>query len=128
MRRLFCLLVLLLTLDATQAADKPNIIFILTDNHGAWTLGCYGNKEIQTPNIARLATEGMLFTRAYCNNSVCSPSRATFLTGLLPSQHGVHAYIPDGAQVGPKAYCVIQEFRTLPEILAEAGYACGLSG
>jgi arylsulfatase A-like enzyme len=114
---------------AAMGAERPvNLLFILTDNHGAWTLGCYGNKEIQTPNIDRLAAEGLLFTRAYCNNSVCSPSRASFLTGLLPSQHGVHAYIPDAAQVGPKAYCVIQEFRTLPEILADSGYVCGLSG
>jgi choline-sulfatase len=111
------------------AANAPlNLVFILTDNHGAWTLGCYGNKEIRTPHIDKLAAEGTLFTRAYCNNSVCSPSRATFLTGLLPSQHGVHAYIPNAAQVGPRAYCVIQEFRTLPKILSEAGYVCGLSG
>src|SRR5262245_29966744 len=111
------------------AAERPiNLLFILTDNHGAWTLGCYGNKEIRTPNIDRLAAEGMLFTRAYCDNSVCSPSRATFLTGLIPSQHGVHVYIPERAQIGPQAYCVIREFRTLPVILAEAGYVCGLSG
>ena len=110
------------------AATKTNLVFILTDNHGAWTLGCYGNKEIHTPNIDRIAAEGMLFTRAYCNNSVCSPSRAAFLTGLLPSQHGVHAYIPEAAQIGPKAYSVIKEFRTLPKILSESGYTCGLSG
>jgi choline-sulfatase len=113
---------------AATATPRPNIVFILTDNHGAWTLGCYGNKEIRTPNIDKLASEGMLFTRAYCDNSVCSPSRATFLTGLLPSQHGVHVYVPETAQVGPKAYCVIEEFRTLPEILVDAGYTCGLSG
>jgi arylsulfatase A-like enzyme len=129
MKRFFCTLVLMFSLVASRAAEnKPNIIFILTDNHGAWTLGCYGNKEIQTPNIDRLASEGMLFTRAYCNNSVCSPSRATFLTGLIPSQHGVHAYIPQTAQIGPDAYGVIKEFRTLPGILADSGYACGLSG
>lgn len=128
MQRLLCLFVLLLALCARSAENKPNIIFILTDNHGAWTLGCYGNKEIQTPNIDRLASEGMLFTRAYCNNSVCSPSRATFLTGLIPSQHGVHAYIPQTAQIGPNAYCVIKEFRTLPQILADSGYTCGLAG
>ena len=63
----------------SMAAEHRNLVFILTDNHGAWTLGCYGNKEIRTPNIDKLAAEGMLFTRAYCNNSVCSPSRATFL-------------------------------------------------
>lgn len=128
LRNVCCTLFLLVSLLRIHAADKPNIIFILTDNHGAWTLGCYGNKEIQTPNIDRLAKEGMLFTRAFCNNSVCSPSRATFLTGLLPSQHGVHAYIPESAQIGPKAYCTIQEFRTLPKILADSGYVCGLSG
>jgi arylsulfatase A-like enzyme len=129
MLRGYCSLLLMLSLFATGAADKkPNIIFILTDNHGAWTLGCYGNKEIQTPNIDRLAAEGMRFTRAYCNNSVCSPSRATFLTGLLPSQHGVNAYIPDAAQIGPEAYCTIREFQTLPQILANDGYTCGLSG
>lgn len=107
---------------------KPNLLFILTDNHGAWTLGCYGNKEIRTPNIDRLAAEGLRFTRAYCNNSVCSPSRATFLTGLVPSQHGVHCYIPPAAQTGDAAYYTLREFRTLPKILSEAGYVCGLSG
>lgn len=113
---------------AAAPSTKPNLVFILTDNHGAWTLGCYGNKEIRTPNIDRLAAEGVRFNRAYCNNSVCSPSRATFLTGLMPSQHGVHVYIPNSAQIGDKAYCTIREFRTLPKILSEAGYACGLSG
>ena len=115
-------------LVGSTLAAPLNLVFILTDNHGAWTLGCYGNKEIRTPHIDKLAAEGMLFTRAYCNNSVCSPSRATFLTGLLPSQHGVHAYIPQASQTGPKAYSVIREFRTLPQILSEQGYVCGLSG
>jgi len=109
-------------------SPRPNLVFILTDNHGAWTLGCYGNPEIRTPNIDKLAAEGLRFNRAYCNNSVCSPSRASFLTGLMPSQHGVHVYIPNAAQIGDKAYCTIREFRTLPKILSEAGYVCGLSG
>ena len=128
MKRFVSILLVLGAALVAEAATRTNILFILTDNHGAWTLGCYGNKEIRTPNIDKLAAEGMLFTRAYCNNSVCSPSRATFLTGLLPSQHGVNAYIPDGAQIGPKAYCTIKEFRTLPKILSESGYVCGLSG
>ena len=71
----------------------PNVVFIMTDNQGAWTLGCYGNPNIQTPNIDRLADEGIRFSNAYCVNSVCSPSRATFMTGLIPSQHGVHCYL-----------------------------------
>src|SRR6476469_6468692 len=71
----------------TSAAQRPtNLVFILTDNHGAWTLGCYGNPDIRTPNIDRLAREGTLFSRCYSSNAVCSPTRATYLTGLLPSQ------------------------------------------
>jgi len=111
------------------ATERTNVVFILTDNHGAWTLGCYGNPDIRTPNIDRLATEGIRFTRAFSSNAVCSPTRATYLTGLLPSQTGVHCYLrAKGAQIGPDAYCTIAEFRTLPEILAESGYRCGLVG
>ncbi len=108
---------------------RLNLVFILTDNHGAWTLGCYGNRDIRTPNIDRLAAEGALFTRAFSSNGVCSPTRATYLTGLLPSQHGIHCYLRGNEfQVGPDAACQIREFRSLPKILAEAGYVCGLSG
>lgn len=109
--------------------DPPNIVFILTDNQGAWHLGCYGNPDFQTPHIDRLAKEGIRFTRAFSNNAVCSPTRATFLTGLTPSQHGVHRYLAQGgAQMGPDAYYTLEEFTTLPEILSEAGYVSGLSG
>ena len=75
-------LTLLLLLVSPVAAKRPNVVFILTDNHGAWTLGCYGNKDIRTPNIDRLAEEGMRFTRAMSSNPVCSPTRATYLAGL----------------------------------------------
>ena len=86
-------------------SDLPNIVLIMTDNHGAWTLGCYGNPDIKTPHIDRLAAEGTLFSRCYANNAVCSPTRATFLTGLMPCQHGVHRYLgARGAQIGPEAY------------------------
>ena len=84
---------LLAVAQSASAAKKPNVVFILTDNHGAWTLGCYGNKDIRTPNIDRLAAGGMLFNRAMSSNPVCSPTRATFLTGLMPSQHGVHSFL-----------------------------------
>ena len=60
-----------------MGATKPNILFIMTDNQGAWTLGCHGNEDIRTPHIDRLAADGVRFTDAYCVNSVCSPSRAT---------------------------------------------------
>jgi arylsulfatase A-like enzyme len=123
-------LVLSAILTAANSAARPlNVVLILTDNQGAWTLGCYGNPDIQTPNIDRIAREGMLFENCYSSNAVCSPTRATLLTGLIPSQHGVHSYLTaGGAQIGPNAYSTIAEFRTLPRILSEAGYTCGLSG
>lgn len=125
--------VLLLFAASAYAADQrpPNLVFILTDNQGAWTLGCYGNRDIRTPNIDRLAREGLRMTRAFSSNPVCSPTRATYLTGLIPSQHGVHSYLGGerpNAQVGPEAYCTIREFASLPKILSQAGYVCGLSG
>jgi len=110
---------------------RPNILLIVTDNQSPWTLGCYGNGEILTPNIDRLAAEGARFTQSFCSNPVCSPNRATLLTGLMPSQHGVHNWLgqekPD-AQMGPDAYCTIGEFTALPQLLSNAGYACGMVG
>lgn len=107
---------------------KPNIIFILTDNHGAWTLGCYGNPDIQTPNLDKMASEGTQFMRAMSNNPVCSPTRATFLTGLIPSQHGIHSFLDQKYMMGEEAYYALDEFETLPKILHSEGYVCGLSG
>ena len=114
-----------------QASGKkpPNVVLILTDNHGAWTLGCYGNKDIRTPHIDSLAADGTLFTRAFASNPVCSPTRASLLTVLVPSQHGVHSFLAGGnLQTGPNARCTLDEFRSLPEILDANGYACGLVG
>src|SRR5262245_4456266 len=131
MSRCLPALVGLLLVCHPARADEPrtNLVFILTDNQGAWTLGCYGNPDIRTPNIDRLAKDGTLFTRCFASNAVCSPTRATLLTGLLPSQHGVHSYLRAGAaQIGPEAHCTIREFRTLPKVLSEAGYTCGLAG
>ncbi len=122
--------VLLISCTVGTAANRPaNLVLILTDNHGAWTLGCYGNPDIRTPNIDRLAAEGTLHERCFSSNAVCSPTRATLLTGLMPSQHGVHCFLGSGnAQIGPKAYNTLEELRSLPEILADEGYVCGLTG
>jgi len=75
--------------------SKPNVVLIFTDNQQASTLACYGNSEVHTPNLDRLASQGMRFDNAYCPNSFCSPCRASLLTGKLPSQHGVHSWIDD---------------------------------
>lgn len=116
-------------LAAALCPAKPaNLVFILTDNQGAWTLGCYGNPDIRTPHIDRLAAGGLRFKRALSSNPVCSPTRATFLTGLMPSQHGVHSFLDPKFMMGPEACNTLAEFRSLGEILHDAGYACGLSG
>ena len=85
------LLVLLITLysfnsiNAQQKKDssKPNIIFILTDDQSYGMLGCTGNTVVQTPNIDKLASEGVLFTNAHVTSAICTPSRASILTGRL---------------------------------------------
>jgi len=110
------------------SAEHTNVVFILTDNQGAWSLGCYGNRDISTPHLDQMAREGMRFTRSFSNNAVCSPTRATYLTGLMPSQNGVHKYIDKRVMMGPEAYSTLAEFDTLPQILSENGYVCGLSG
>lgn len=116
------------TAEKPGSSRRPNVILIMTDNQGPWTLGCYGNKDIRTPHLDRMAAEGVCFTRAFSNNAVCSPTRATYLTGLMPCQHGVHKFIDNSVMIGPDAYSTLEEFDTLPQILSEAGYVCGLSG
>lgn len=107
----------------------PNVVLLVTDNQSADSLGCYGNVEHETPRIDRLAREGILFLRAFSTSGLCSPTRASILTGLMPSQHGVHIAIPDD-DVVPKAadYDVTREFRTLPYTLRERGYETAMVG
>jgi arylsulfatase A-like enzyme len=109
--------------------DLPNVVMLVTDNQSADSLGCYGNSEHETPRIDRLAREGTQFLRAFCTNGLCSPTRASILTGLMPSQHGVHIAMPDD-DVIRKAddYDVTREFRTLPYELRKHGYATGMVG
>lgn len=107
--------------------EKTNVLFILTDDQGVWAAGCYGNEEIRTPNLDRLADQGTLFENFFVATPVCSPSRATFLTGRIPSQHGVHDWIREG-NVGPDAARYIEDEVTYTDVLAAHGWACGISG
>ena len=94
-----CLFLSLLILCAIRVEAKdtqPNILFIVADNQPASILGTYGNPDVKTPNIDRLANEGLRFTHAFAVHGMCSPTRATLLTGLLPSQHGVQDWLDDG--------------------------------
>ncbi|OAI56668.1 hypothetical protein AYO47_08785 [Planctomyces sp. SCGC AG-212-M04] len=128
-----CLAFLIVAILAPQivhaAESKPNLVFILTDNHGAWSLGCYGNPDIKTPNLDRLARKGTLFEKGFANNAVCSPTRATLMTGLMASQNGVHSFLAAGrVQISDRAYYTLEEFQTLPSLLVDAGYTAGLCG
>jgi len=108
-------------------AEKPNIVFILSDDQGPWAAGCYGNDEIRTPAIDRIAETGMRFDNFFVATPVCSPSRATFLTGRISSQHGVHDWIREG-NVGGNAAAYLDGEVAYTDILAEHGWVCGLSG
>ena len=72
---------------------KPNIILFIVDNMCPWTLGSYGNPDAYTPNLDRMAAQGIQFNNCYGVNALCSPGRASLLTGLMPSAHGVHVEI-----------------------------------
>lgn len=111
--------------------QPPNILFILSDDQGVWANGAYGNHEIITPNIDALAEEGLRFDNFFCATPVCSPSRATFLTGRVPSQHGVHDWLKDpsrkkGDMPDPTQY--LEGEIAYTDLLKEAGYQCGISG
>lgn len=70
----------------------------MSDNQSADFLGTYGNSEVYTPALNALAQNGLLFRNAYCVNAMCSPCRASVLTGLMPSAHGIHTWLDDGLE------------------------------
>jgi arylsulfatase A-like enzyme len=101
------------------ALHKPNIIFILADDLGYGEVGCYGQTKIKTPNIDRLAAEGMRFTQCYAGTTVCAPSRAALMTGL----HTGHTRVRGNAEM-PLA----PDETTVAEVLKKAGYRTGAVG
>ncbi|NUH65098.1 sulfatase-like hydrolase/transferase [Sulfitobacter sp. S0837] len=101
----------------------------MSDNQPAELLGCYGNDEVRTPHINGLAEGGARFDNAYCVNAMCSPCRASVLTGLMPSQHGIHNWLDDRLMDHwPQRWCAVDEFTTIPGFLKDAGYATALIG
>jgi arylsulfatase A-like enzyme len=107
-----------MTLTATIAMpDRPNILLITSDQQHWRTLGCL-NREISTPHLDRLASQGTLFSRAYCPNPTCTPTRASIITGQYPSQHGAWS-------LGTK---LPEEAHTVGEDLQAAGYRTALIG
>ena len=123
--------------------QRPNLLFILTDDQGAWAMRCAGNTDIHTPNLDRLAAGGTRFENFFCASPVCSPARASILTGRIPSQHGVHDWIRSGSldkkalgQNADHPYFASEDvpirylegLTAYPDLLAQQGYTCALSG
>ncbi|MBX3438498.1 MAG: sulfatase-like hydrolase/transferase, partial [Planctomycetaceae bacterium] len=102
-------------------APRPNIVFILADDLGYGDLGCYGQQMIQTPQLDRLASEGMRFTQCYAGSTVCAPSRCCLMTGV----HNGHARIRDNI---PHGTFLRDEDVTIAEVLQAAGYRTGAVG
>src|SRR5215831_18709024 len=121
--------------SGAQQLRPLNFIFILIDDMGWTDLACYGSRSYETPNIDRLASEGMRFTNAYAACPVCSPTRASILTGKYPARLHLTDWIP-GRKQWPTAKLLTPEFRhelpleeiTLAEALKAAGYASASIG
>lgn len=106
----------LLAAAASPAAERPNIVFILSDDHSAPYVGCYGNKVIKTPNLDRFASEGMRFDRMFTAAPQCVPSRAAYMTGRSPV----------AVRMGRFSSPLPPDIKTFPEHLRAAGYFTGI--
>lgn len=115
-----------------EPTAKPNIIFVMVDDMGYGDLGCYGQKEIKTPNIDRLASEGIRFTNFYSGSPVCAPARSVLMTG----QHTGHTTVRGNFGIGGVTGLggrkgripLKREDTTVAEVLKKAGYVTGIAG
>lgn len=111
---------------AGKQSAPPNILVFLTDDHGQWAQHAYGDSELRTPNLDRLARSGTRMTHAFTPCPVCSPARASFLTGRVPSQHGIHDWLEEGDDALTHPGLAGQTLIT--ELLKGADYHTGLVG
>ncbi|MCX6627481.1 MAG: sulfatase-like hydrolase/transferase [Candidatus Solibacter sp.] len=102
---------------AEAATGQPNIVYVILDDLGMYDTGCYGSRQIATPNIDRVAAEGMKFTEAYSGCTVCAPARSTLMTGKHMGHTSVRAN-PGGVSLQADDF-------TIAQMLQKAGYACG---
>ncbi len=117
-RAILFLSMVLLAATATATAARPNVVMLLSDDLGWKDIGCYGG-PVQTPNLDRLAAGGTRFSAFYSGCAVCSPSRATLMTGRHHIRAGVYSWIHDASQ---RSHLLLRE-TTLAEVLKQAGYA-----
>ncbi|MFZ9938551.1 MAG: arylsulfatase [Luteolibacter sp.] len=124
MRTLFLTFLMALSLPA-HAVEKPNFIFILSDDIAQGDLGCYGQKLIRTPRLDEMAAQGTRFMQGYCGTTVCAPSRASFMTG----RHSGHCPIRGNYEMPPEGQLPLPaETVTIAEVAKAAGYATGVFG
>ncbi len=115
---------------SSEKTRKPNFVFIFADDLGWGDLGCYGNRQIKTPNLDELAKKGILFTQFYVNGSVCSPSRTSIMTSHFPARHGVHGHFATHKQNEVRAMpnWLDPNVHTVTKLLKDAGYTTGHFG
>ena len=117
---------------ASKNPDRPNVLFILSDDQGPWAMNSAGTTELKTPNLDRLAATGVRFDNFFCASPVCSPARASILTGQMPSQHGVQDFLRSGNSAELPAdgerIQYLEGRQTYVQMLRDNGYDCGLSG
>lgn len=116
---------LALATTSLSAAERPNIIWIMADDLGYGDLGCFGQKVITTPNLDRMAKEGMKFTHFYAGATVCAPSRSVLMTGL---HHGHTRVRGNSGKTNPAAQALKEGDVTVAKVLQEAGYKTALIG
>jgi N-acetylgalactosamine-6-sulfatase len=111
--------------DSPVAARRPNIIFILADDLGWGDLSCFGNRELRTPNLDRMASQGIRLTQFYVCGSVCSPSRTAFMTGRYPARYAIHGHLAAAKLNADRGMpnWLDPGAHTLPRILQRSGYA-----
>lgn len=116
---IFSLILLIFTVNSALA-DKPNIIYLMADDQSTYTMGCYGNSDVKTPNMDRLAEEGMIFDNHYVSTAICMASRATAMTGMYEYKTGCNfSHGEMMTSTWKKSY---------PVLLREAGYMTAFAG
>lgn len=100
-----------------ESSTRPNIVIVLADDLGWGDLGCYGHPLIKTPNLDKLATQGLRLTQCYSGGAVCSPSRSAILTGRTPYRNGVFTWIPEGREIHLRTSEI-----TIATLLKQSGY------